>query len=361
MFKFEDIKALQVEITTRCQASCPMCMRNVYGGMKNPHLIIDNWTLDEFKRIVNEEVLEKLIYILLCGQYGDPLINPHLQEICKYIVSVNPNIFLVIHTNGSLRNEEWWKELARTMPKKHSLVFGIDGIDNETHSKYRIGTNYDKIISNMKAFISEGGIVTWDFIRFKHNEHQVDAARQLSIELGCQSFAVKDTSRFIDNKPYPVKDENGEILYYLEPSTNTQSGFITQDVVDNYKTILENTKVDCYSLAFKRVYLDASKRLFPCAPHGTTINPTPLYNDIVDPLRVEAVKETNEIFSNIDNDASKRSIKEIIDSPEWQETWTQYANNEKKCITCTKNCGVFEFNLTKFCDEDVERSPLQFD
>ncbi len=116
MFKFEDIKALQVEITTRCQASCPMCMRNVYGGMKNPHLIIDNWTLDEFKRIVNEEVLEKLIYILLCGQYGDPLINPDLQEICKYIVSVNPNIFLVIHTNGSLRNEEWWRELARIMP-----------------------------------------------------------------------------------------------------------------------------------------------------------------------------------------------------------------------------------------------------
>jgi len=214
----------------------------------------------------------------------------------------------------------------------------------------------------MKSFINAGGIVTWDFIRFKHNEHQVDAARKLANEMGFESFAVKDTSRFIDGQSFPVKDKEGYTRYYLEPATNTQSGFVTPYIINNYKEIVENTFVDCYAQEFKRVYLDASKRVFPCAMHGTTINPSPLYDDILDPLRQQAVEETKEIFKNIDNDATKQSLKEIIDSAEWQQIWTQYANNEKKCITCAKNCGNIDKKiLTKFCDEDIERTPINFD
>lgn len=361
MFVYDELNALQIELTSKCQASCPMCLRNVYGGLKNSHLIIDEWTFEEFKDIITEDILKRVNHILLCGQYGDPLLNPYLKDICRYITEINPNVLLVIHTNGSLYKEEWWKDFANILPKYHSVVFGIDGLE-DTHSIYRIGTDYNKIISNMKAFISAGGLVTWDFIRFNHNEHQVNAARELSKQLGCQSFAVKDTSRFIDNNPYPVLDKDGNILYHLQPSTETQSGFVTSYIVDNYKKILEETFVECYSQVYKRIYLDSSKRVFPCAMHGTTINPSPLYNDILDPLRQEAVRETQEIFKNIENDATKKTIKEIINSSEWQEIWHSYAGNQKRCLTCTKNCGQFDRKfITKFCDEDIERSPLRFD
>lgn len=360
MFLYQDLNALQIELTTKCQASCPMCLRNVYGGLKNPHLIIDEWTLTEFKTIITKDILKKVNHILFCGQYGDPIVNPYVKEICKYISKVNPNIFIVIHTNGSLHKEEWWRDLAKILPKYHNVVFGIDGLE-DTHSLYRIGTDFNKIIKNMKAFIDEGGQVTWDFIRFQHNEHQVDEARQLSEELGCKSFAVKDTSRFINNEPYPVKDKNNNILYYLNPARETQSGFVTQNIVDNLQKILEETHVDCYAQQYRRIYLDASKRVFPCAMHGTTINDSPLYNDILDPYRQQAVKETKEIFKNIENNAKKKSIKEIINSSNWQEVWHDYAGNRKRCITCTKNCGNFERKyLTKFCDEDIERTPLKF-
>jgi MoaA/NifB/PqqE/SkfB family radical SAM enzyme len=336
-------------------------MRNVYGGLDNSYLILDEWTLVEFKQIITPEVLEKITHIMFCGQYGDPLLSQHLVGICNYIKETNPETTLVIHTNGSLRSEDWWRDFVNALPRKHNLVVGIDGIDQETHVKYRIGTNYDKIISNVKAFISNGGIVTWDYIRFKHNEHQVDAARKFANEIGCKSFAVKDTSRFINGEPYPVKDKQGNILYYLEPATNTQSGFVTPYIIENYKQIVETTTVDCYAKQFRRVYLDASKRVFPCAMHGTTINPSPMYDDILDPLRQEAVRETQEIFKNINNDATQQSLKEIIDSDEWQVIWSQYANNEKKCITCTKNCGNFDKSvLTRFCDEDIERTPINY-
>lgn len=38
MFNFQDLKQVHLEITTRCQASCPMCSRNYHGGLDNPNL-----------------------------------------------------------------------------------------------------------------------------------------------------------------------------------------------------------------------------------------------------------------------------------------------------------------------------------
>lgn len=360
MFKYEELGTLQIELTSRCQASCPMCPRNLYGGLENPYLILDEWTLEEFKQIVNEEVLNKMYHILFCGQYGDPLLNPYLIEICQYITDVNPNISLGIHTNGGVHKEDYWRRLARAMPPRHVVQVGIDGL-GDTHSLYRIGTKFDKVIANIKAFISEGGTATWDYLRFKHNEHQVEEARKLSQEIGFTSFAVKDTSRFVNGEPWPVKDKEGNILYYLEPSTDSKVSFVNQYIIDNYQMFVNDAKIECMSFLMKRVYLDASKRVFPCGPHALTIDNAPHYNDIAEPLRQEGIRETQDIFKNLIriNDATKHSIQEIIDSPEWQWTWNQYAQGEKKCIVCSRNCGTFdEISLTRFADEDVERNRI---
>lgn len=362
MFKYSQLSALQIELTSRCQASCPMCPRNLYGGLENPNLVIDEWTLDEFKQFIPKELINRLYQILFCGQYGDALLNPYLHDICKYIVEVNPDVMINIHTNGSLHKEEYWRELATILPKMHNVHFGIDGFE-DTHSLYRIGTDYNKVIRNMKAFIEAGGIVTWDFLRFKHNEHQVDAARALSKELGCKSFAIKDTSRFINGEPFKVVDKTGSILYYLEPPSDSNVAYINQHIVDNYQDFL-NVDLDCFADSFKRVYIDASKRVFPCGPHAMTINNAPSYTDIAEPLRQEAIKETQDIFKNIiiDYDCSKKTLEEIIDSAGWQYAWNQYVHGKERCITCVRNCGKFDsVTLTRFGDEDLERSPIKFD
>ena len=49
MFSFDQLDTIQVEITNRCQASCPMCLRNIHGGIDNPSLSLADWDVERFK------------------------------------------------------------------------------------------------------------------------------------------------------------------------------------------------------------------------------------------------------------------------------------------------------------------------
>jgi hypothetical protein len=56
MFNFNQLKQLHLEISNNCQASCPMCTRNIHGGIENPNLKLKDWSLEEYKTIISEEV-----------------------------------------------------------------------------------------------------------------------------------------------------------------------------------------------------------------------------------------------------------------------------------------------------------------
>ena len=190
MFKFGELKIVQIEITNRCQASCPMCPRNIHGGIENPSLPVNDWSLEDFVKIFPSDILTQIERLSFCGDFGDPLMNNDLIEMCRYVKLNSPGLIVDIHTNGSLRSSKWWAELVDALPKKHNVIFGIDGLE-DTHHLYRIGTNFNWIIKNARAFINSGGKANWHMLVFKHNEHQVNACKDLSLELGFSNFSIK--------------------------------------------------------------------------------------------------------------------------------------------------------------------------
>ena len=82
MFPFTDLEQIHLEITNNCQASCPMCSRNHHGGQENPLIKIQEWTLEDFKHIINQEVLDQIDSLYFCGNFGDPLLNNNLIQMC---------------------------------------------------------------------------------------------------------------------------------------------------------------------------------------------------------------------------------------------------------------------------------------
>lgn len=195
MFDFSKVEILHLETSSICNAACPMCPRE-NDKFFNKESDDKNLSLEKIKELFDVNFIKQLKFMFMCGGYGDPAVNPECIGIFEYFRELNSNIMLGMHTNGSLRNIEFWSKLGTILNKPGDYCeFGIDGLHDTNHI-YRVNTDFDKIIENATTFINAGGNANWTYLVFKHNEHQVEHAKELSKKLRFKKFNEKITRRF---------------------------------------------------------------------------------------------------------------------------------------------------------------------
>lgn len=354
MFKFSELEQVNVEITNRCQAECPMCPRNIHGGIENPLLKIYDWTIDDFKAVFDYETVRQIKIFTICGNFGDPVLNNDLVKMCEYIKTENPTATVTIHTNGSLRTTKWWSELVSALPVKHSVVFALDGMA-DTHHLYRVNTFFDKIVENAKAFIDAGGQAVWHYIRFKHNEHQVDEARQLAKNLGFRDFMVKNTRRFT-SPSFKVVDKTGKVTHLLEPTTDSVIEIVDKKVLEErYPIWSKSNDIYCFVQDEKNLYIDVNFTVTPCCIFASWLHTSydidilkkyDLYDEdrAVDLMGDRIKKQVYEILDELGGfdalDAKAVGIKNIINTEQWQTIWYEKwrTNGAMPCmLMCSKD------------------------
>lgn len=196
MYKYEDIKTIHLEITQNCQASCPMCDRNQNGGTLNPHINLDELTIDDVKNIFTPNFISQLSTMYMCGNLGDPIVARDTLKVFEYFRSNNPKMWLSMNTNAGARDEQWWQELAKIYGRMGAVIFSVDGLQDTNHI-YRQGVVWENVERSMRSFTGAGGRGRWDFLIFDHNQHQVEEAERLSKEWGFEKFIKKKTGRFV--------------------------------------------------------------------------------------------------------------------------------------------------------------------
>jgi MoaA/NifB/PqqE/SkfB family radical SAM enzyme len=296
-FDISNVKVLHLEPTSRCNAACPQCARFLLDGITvDPRLNLQDLSLDKIKVVLTDEFISNLDKMFMCGSFGDPAASAHTLAIYDWFRYINPDMILGMNTNGSLRSQSWWRMLGTRLNKaKDYCVFSIDGLSDTNHI-YRRNTQWDKIMKNAQTFINAGGHAHWDMLIFKHNQHQIEEAKQLAKDMGFNVFRAKVSRRFTTR---PID--------FLE-------------VPDGYENTLINTPtIKCHALEEKSLYMDYSGKLWPCCFIGT------------DPFNPE-VKELN--YKNFDN---------IIDS--WK---TKTPINH-----CVNSCSV-KNNQSNFAKQWVE-------
>jgi MoaA/NifB/PqqE/SkfB family radical SAM enzyme len=206
------IESISIELSSMCNLKCPLCARN---HSKHDAFLI---TPEEFKNLKLYEV-DSVKQIQLGGSIGDPITSPYLFDIGDIIKKCDKRV--LISTNGSFRNENWWYELPKHLPKDHSVRFAIDGTDNETLNIYRKGANYNKILNNASAFIDGGGNAIWQMIMFKHNEHQFDEAQKISNKMGFKNCLFVPSTYYTNEyqKPNNIISD----LEYSKSKKNTDN------------------------------------------------------------------------------------------------------------------------------------------
>jgi len=325
MFYDRPLSYIHIELTTKCNAACPMCLRNLHGDRLNPNLIISDF---EIKWLDNIDISTE--QLTLCGNYGDPAAYIKLHEFLeKWYTKFDKRVVLM--TNGGLRNVNFWKQLGSYGKERLKVIFGIDGLEDTNHL-YRRNVNWNNLMKNTSAFIKSGGNATWKFIIFKHNEHQIESAKLLAKTMGFNTFEKIKTNRFNKNQLF-VKDKNGDNLYYLEESTYNDK-FVAKNLNRNAVNIEHSIRVDCYAKKDPSVYIAADGRVYPCCNTGYHFDKTIENHELLNlqnQVGMGNIKDsklsnitTNEFFQTIENSWSNISLKK-----------------------CYKTCGKIRDNLSK--------------
>lgn len=206
-----NIKEIHIEPTSLCNAECPQCARNVMGSGLNPNIQIGSLDIEWFRQNFDRSNIKNINKIFFCGNVGDPCATPDLLKIVTYLKSLKNDLVMGLNTNGSLKTRLWYKELGYMLNGRLDyVVFSIDGLEDTNHL-YRKNTKWSRIMENAEAFISTGASAHWDMLVFRHNRHQVDAAKQLAKEMGFTWFRSKSTDRW-DTYPISVNLEPADIV-----------------------------------------------------------------------------------------------------------------------------------------------------
>ncbi len=357
MYRYSDIKAVHLEITSKCNASCPMCLRNISGGSTNPQLPLTELSLKDIQQIFPISFIQQLNRIYMCGNYGDPMIAKDTLKVFQFFRETNKNLNLSMFTNGSGRTRDWWKNLAKVIDLVH---FSIDGLE-DTNAIYRRGTHFKKIMQSAESYISAGGDAVWDFIVFEHNEHQIEEAQKLSQKMGFSQFITKKTGRFYSNQKSKVKTEQSvlnskkEIEYYLRSPKNkkyqNKSLQKEEELSKKYGSIsnyLNQTPIECRVQNEKSIYISAESFVFPCCWTANQLYPwyfkkrsSPIWN-LIDELPQKELSLSSK----------ETSIQKIVEGDFFQKSipssWLGKNIEEDRLKVCAKTCGK---EFTPFSDQ----------
>jgi hypothetical protein len=331
-------------------------LRNVLGGLSNPYLPAAELRLDDIVAMLPADFIRQLRLIFLCGNYGDPMVARDTLQVLEYFREVHPRIRLGIHTNGSARTPQWWAQLASIVDY---CRFGIDGLEDTNHL-YRRGTQWKKVMESAAAFIDAGGRAEWDFIVFRHNEHQVEAARDLSRKLGFASFFTKNTYRFFNPiagrrlTRIPVLSSEGDLEHYIEeplrPEFQNESlAGLDRAGADgsSYAEYLDNTVIHCKAARDHSLYISAEGLAFPCC---WTANLYPWYQELSQQgvwQMLEGLPDGKRTL-----DARLVPLQDIVEGPFFQklipESWNQPSVGEGRLEVCARTCGKFDLVAAQY-------------
>ena len=242
--------SFHIEPTSKCTLECPLCDRT--------------WFYETFKRRnlheINVDNIVKFVgansKVGLCGNNGDPIYHSNFLELIQKFK--DNNCSLHIHTNGSAKTKAWWNKLKAMLTKDDRITFAIDGLEDTNHL-YRKNAKWNSIMTAIDTLKDRQFKMTWQFIPFKHNQHQILEAGNLSKALGFDEFKLLQSDRWLGKKDLMPDREYVDNYYKTQQEVLINPEFS----VDMQPKCLKN------NLPSESLYVDAEGDFYPCCWIGT--------------------------------------------------------------------------------------------
>jgi hypothetical protein len=218
---------LYIECTAACNISCAQaCCAPETGITRTRQAGMLDFEI--FRRVVDEAApsLGRIDFF----NYGEAFLHKRAVEMCEYIKSKFPHVYLYTSTNGLAFRDG---EVARLV---HSgideVTFSIDGASSGSYARYRQRGDFDKAVRNLRLAVEtkrQAGRdvphINWRYILFNHNDSdgEMNRARELAAEIGVDRLSWELTDhpedlysrRFAPGQPdhaaikHEIWDDNG--------------------------------------------------------------------------------------------------------------------------------------------------------
>jgi len=203
---------VMVEPTNICNLKCPMCPSG-NGDMLRGRGRLD---LDNYKNLLDE--IGPFIYQVQLWNQGEPFLNKNFLDFVRY--AKTKGIMVQTSTNGHfIRTDEAAEDVVES--GLDQLIFSMDGTNQETYEKYRVGGDYQLVIDTLgrlsrarKKLKSRTPLIELQFIVFKHNQEEIDRLIDIAKEHRVNRIAFK-TAQIYDAKQAEIYlPENAEKTRY---------------------------------------------------------------------------------------------------------------------------------------------------
>ncbi len=179
---------LYIECTAACNISCAQACCAPETGITRTRKagMLD---FDLFTRVVDEAgpSLGRIDFF----NYGEAFLHKRAVEMCEYIKSKFPHIYLYTSTNGLAFTEDSARRLVHSGIDE--VTFSIDGATPESYATYRKRGDFAKAMRHLRAATDEKQragrdvpFINWRYILFTHNDSdtEMQLARTMAADLG---------------------------------------------------------------------------------------------------------------------------------------------------------------------------------
>ena len=321
---------LEIETTGICNAQCPFCSKFTFNqGRSGQPVEIYNRAPILSKEILDVKAFDKLcrsikepkIKFDFQGSYGDPMAHPNILKLITSATQVE-NAEVELKTNGSLKHEKLYKELAKYLnTKNRTMFFSVDAYGNR-NAIYRRGTDWEKIIGNMRAFTENGGKAVWKVVFFEKNMGDYRKMEKLARRLGFVSFFIhpnRVTSREARTAIFEIPKK-----YKPKPHVDFKTDYVSH--FKHYKT------VECRHLnsdGEQYYFIGCDSKVYPCCD---------LWGDMVeDDPRVRRLASLVTSSQSDEISLKHHSFYDIINGNKFKKI--DHLIKFKPNMLCKKNCG----------------------
>lgn len=338
------------EVSGKCTLKCPRCPRNDTAPVP---WINKELTLDFFKKTLTPELLKTQVKrITMCGDIGDPIYASEYLDIIEYIKSHNPKIHIYTITNGSYRKLEWWQRFAQISNEYDTINFSVDGYDDASNNLYRVGSNWESIMTGMRVMCQESPVfVYWATIVFAFNQDYLDQIEQQARDVGCDGLQLTYSTKFgskygeayggtadpMEPRPEFISKTHRYERYFRNISGREQ---LNQDYLEHNLQRYQAVKQEhdtfitpMCSIGNRGLYVSADGVLHPCSWVSF-----PYVSMSTDRKTIHFKDSFHQVYREQLN-LNTRRLDEVLKDPIWNSLSESFGNPSKAWVECEQKCN----------------------